>query len=97
MIPYNEDEHIESYIQRNKIRETKLFQATIDFVGYFVDLGDDLLTAQNKVSQLSGEVSQYIYVYVLGNTKPLIDAINDSTLPFMDEAAKLKLVGDLSF
>jgi hypothetical protein len=96
MEPYNENEHIESYRKRNKLREDNLFQSTINFVDYFVNLGDDLSTAQNKVSQLSTEVSPYIYAYVLGNVNSLIIAINNSELPFMDDDAKNKIIGDLT-
>lgn len=92
----SEYENIESYRLRNDSRELTLNTATMNFVQYFVDLGDDLSVAQNKVSQVSTETAQYIYVYILGNTTPLINAINNSTLPFMDNDAKNKLTNDLS-
>jgi hypothetical protein len=95
MEPYNENENIMSYRQRNKLREDRLFQATVNFIDYFVNLGDDISIAQDKVSQLSTEVSQYTYIYILGNTRPLITAINDSVLPFMDGDAKNKITNDL--
>lgn len=91
-----EDEELQSYINRNKNRENRLNTSTVNFINYFVNLGDDITTARNKVSELSNETAQYIYVYILGNTTPLINCINNSTLPFMDDDAKAKLVGDLT-
>lgn len=85
-----------SYAERNAMRQTRMNEATMAFVQYFIDLGDDLPTAQLKVAQVSTEVSLHLYPYVLGNTQPLIDAINASTLPHMDAAAKAKLTGDLA-
>ena len=85
-----------SYKSRSAAREQTLMDATMEFVAYFISLGDDKATAESKVSQLSTEVAALLYVYTLGNTQPLIDAINASTLPFMDAAAKTKLTSDLT-
>lgn len=85
-----------AYDERCELRKKTLYVATMNFVNYFVSLGDDLSTAQSKVAQVSTEVNPTIFGYVLGNVQPLIDAINASTLPFMDAAAKAKLTGDLS-
>ena len=71
-------------------------QSTMNFVGYFMALGDDKATAENKVSQLSTEIAALLYVYTLGNMQPLIDAVNASTLPYMDAAAKTYLTGELT-
>jgi hypothetical protein len=90
------DKNYVLYMDRVRNREFTLGQATMNFVGYFMTLGDDQATAEGKVGQVSTEVAQYLYVYTLGNTQPLIDAINASTLPFMDAAAKAKLTGDLT-
>lgn len=84
-----------SYESRCYARNKILSVATMNFVQYFVDSGDDKPTAESKVSQISTEVAAYLYAYVLGNKQPLIDGINNSALPFMDAAAKAKLVGDL--
>ena len=86
------------YDVRSSLREKKLMKATIDFVGYFMSLGGDKLTADTKVSQVSTEISQYLYVYTLGNSAPLISSINnidELVYPFMDAAAKAALVGFL--
>lgn len=85
-----------TYEERNASRTKTMNEATMEFVAYFVGLGDDLETAQLKVSQLSTEVSQHLFPYTLGNTQPLIDAINSSNLPFMDANAKDKITGDLT-
>ena len=77
-------------------REVALMRGTMNFVQYFIDLGDDKSTAEAKVSELSTEVAIYLYAYVLGNKTPLLDSINISSLPFMDAAAKAKLIGDLT-
>jgi len=82
----------------NRIENTympKLLQSTQDLVGYFVGLGDDLLTAQGKVQQLSASVGVESWLYSLGNTQPLKDAINASGLVFMDAPAKAQAVSGL--
>ena len=85
-----------AYKIRNEAREEQLVKATMEFVVYFIELGDDHATANGKVAQLSTEVAALLYVYTLGNTQPLLDAIQASTLPHMDQAAKDKLIGDLT-
>jgi hypothetical protein len=84
------------YMNRVREREFTLGKATMDFVGYFMGLGDDQATAEQKVTDLSTEVAALLYVYTLGNVQPLIDGINASALPFMDAAAKAFLVGELT-
>lgn len=84
------------YSARNEERELTLMTATMNLVGYFMTLGADQATAESQVQQLSTEVAALLYVYTLGNTQPLIDAINASTLPFMDAAAKSAVIGDLT-
>lgn len=88
--------HGYKYELRTEERERVLMLATMDFVAYFMGLGDDQATAESKVSQVSTEVASLLYVYTLGNTQPLLDAIQASTLPHMDQAAKDKLIGDLT-
>ena len=85
------------YNGRCNARDAKIITSTMNFIQYFIDNGDDKATAENKVSQLSDEVALWIYPYVLGNTQPLIDAINKSTLEFMDASAKAFLINNLSF
>jgi hypothetical protein len=88
--------HGYKYELRTEERERVLMLATMDFVAYFMGLGDDQATAESKVSQVSTDVAALLYVYTLGNTQPLLDAIQASTLPHMDQAAKDKLIGDLT-
>ena len=90
------DPNILSYSTRNLARQAKIENATMYFMQYFLDLGDDLETSQSKVTQLSTEVAIWIYPYILGNTQPLINAIDASTLPFMDNNAKANIIGNLS-
>ena len=85
-----------SYADRNLARENTLNYATMNFVDYFMELGYTRTTANEKVADLSTEVATWIYPYILGNTAPLINAINASTLTFMDAAAKAKITGDLT-
>jgi hypothetical protein len=91
----NEREYA-AYDERCEQRKKTLYIATINFVDYFISLGDDLATAQGKVAGVSTEVNSTLYGYVLGNTQPLIDAINASSLPYMDAAAKAKITTDLT-
>ena len=85
-----------TYEERNQMRHKTLDEATISFIKYWMELGDDLPTAQSKTAQLSTEVALYLYPFVLGNTGPLISAIQGSQLAFMDQAAKDKLTNDLT-
>lgn len=86
---------VDAYMTRNMSREIMLNTATMNFIQYFIDLGDDPVTAEAKVTELSSEVAAYLYAYVLGNKLPLIDGIALSTLPFMDQAAKDYLISQL--
>lgn len=85
-----------SYKERNLIREIVLNQATMDLVQYFIGLGDDQATAEGKVTQLSTECAAYVYVFIMGNTQAIKDQINASALPFMDQAAKDYIIGQLT-
>lgn len=87
---------IPAYADRCSKRQDQLITATMNFVQYFISLGDDQGTAEAKVAEVSTEVAAYLYAYVLGNRGPLIDNITNSTLVFMDQAAKQKLIDDLS-
>jgi hypothetical protein len=91
-----EDKAYVFYMSRVRQREFTLGKATMDFVAYFMGLGDTQEVAEGKVSELFTEVAALLYVYTLGNTQPLIDGINASALPFMDATAKAFLVGELT-
>jgi hypothetical protein len=86
----------ETYHERNLARQMKQEEATTEFINYFIEMGDDLPTAQDKVSQVSSESALWLYPYILGNTQPLIDSINASALVFMDENAKTFIIEKLS-
>jgi len=87
---------IPAYADRCDKRQDQLIIATMNFVQYFIGLGDDQSTAEWKVSTLSTEVATFLYAYVLGNKQPIIDSINASMLPFMDQAAKDYLTSQLA-
>jgi hypothetical protein len=87
-----------TYEIRNDIRQSKLNQATEELINWFVaNQSVSEMEAKRQVQELSSEVALWIFPYVLGNTQPLIDAINSSSLPFMDAGAKANVVGNLSF
>jgi hypothetical protein len=86
----------QTYHERNLQRQQELETATTNLIKFFVDSGDDLLTAKQKVSDVSSGSAQWLFPYVLGNKQPLIQSINDSTLPFMDSTAKTFLINELS-
>ena len=91
--------YIAKYDMRTGQREKTLMKATMDFVGYFMSLGDDQLTAQTKVSQVSTHVAVYLYVYTLGNVAPLANGIQNIDIidmPFMDQDAKDFLINGLT-
>lgn len=85
-----------TYQERNAMRQNTLESATMSFVAYFMGLGDDLTTAQTKVAEVSTEVAPLLYPFVLGNTQPLLDALNASTLPQMDQNAKNAIIDYLT-
>ena len=96
LIYTTEEREYAAYDGRCEKRQKTLYIATMNFVKYFMELGDTQTTAESKVSQVSTESASYLYAYVLGNKDPLIASINNSTLSFMDDEAKSKLIGDLS-
>lgn len=85
-----------TYEERNAMRQKTLDEATISFIKYWMVSGDDLPTAQSKTAQLSTEVALYLYPFVLGNTAPLLSAIQASEIVFMTQEAKDKLTTDLT-
>jgi hypothetical protein len=90
------DKNYVLYMDRVRNREFTLGKATMDMVAYFIGLGDDQATAEDKVGQISDDVAAHLYQYTLGRIQPLLNGIQASTLPFMDQAAKDKLIGDLT-
>ena len=85
-----------NYTERNLKRQRTLEEATMRFVAYFMILGDDQATAETKVAEVSTESAVYLYPFVLGNTQPLIDSLNASTLPQMDADAKAAITDYLT-
>lgn len=85
-----------NYTERNASRQLILEKSTIEFVTYFALLGVPIAEAEQHVADLSTEVSLNLYPFVLGNTQPLLTAIQASTLPFMDQSAKDALISYLS-
>ena len=66
-----EEEIVANYAARNESRESTLLQATMNMVAYFMGLGDDQATAEDKVGQISDDVESTLYRYTLGRTQPL--------------------------
>ena len=85
-----------NYEQRNARRMTTLNLATVEFIKYFILLGVSIPTAEEQVAELSTEVSLYLFPFVLGNTQPLLDSIQASTLSFMNQEAKDALISYLT-
>lgn len=94
------------YNIRNKNRKGTLAAATMALVIHFMGLGDDQVTANDKVDQISdvlldtvpGAVTGYSMGCARQKTK-LIDAINgidEVAFPFFDAAAKLVIVNKLN-
>jgi hypothetical protein len=97
MIFNSEDKELAKYFKRTQERQILVMKATNNMVVYFMGLGDDFATAEDKVQQLSSEISSHIRTYELGNTQPLKDSINNSLLSFMDEAAKTEAINQLTY
>jgi len=77
------------YHKRSRMRKKQLIKGTLNLVGYFMLAQSlDETTAKNQMNQLSYECRDLLFLYELGNTQPLINAVNASSLPFMDAAAK---------
>jgi len=86
-----------AYVGRSEGRNELIHKGTLQFVGYFMSLGDIQEDAEAKVTEVSTEVSQHLFVYILGNKTPLINAINASSLTYMDAAAKAYLISTLDY
>lgn len=93
---YRGESYIAKYDMRTSDREKTLMKGTMNFVGYFMSLGDLKADAELKVSQVSTDVAPYLYAYTLGNKQPLIDAIQNCNLEYMDQAAKDYLINELT-
>lgn len=85
-----------TYQERIEARTIVMHNAVGAMVAYFMGTGVDQPTAEDQIGQVSIEVSIFIYPYILGYTQPLLDAINASTLPFMDQPAKDALISYLT-
>jgi len=90
------ENYIAKYDARTNEREKQLMKATMDFVGYFMTLGDTKTESEIKVSQVSTDVAPYLYAYTLGNKVPLIESIQNCNLEYMDQAAKDFLINGLT-
>lgn len=84
-----------NYKKRNQEREWSIIVVTMDLVTYFISLGDTVEAANLKVSLISNDVATYLYLYVLGNTQPLKDAINNSQLECMTTETKEFILGKI--
>jgi len=84
------------YSNRNTDRNYTLDKASMDMIGYFMSLGDDLLTAQDKVGQISDEIESTMFRFVKGRTQPMINKITNSNLAFMTQEAKDLLISLLT-
>lgn len=90
------EEEFARYAKRNAKREKKIIISTVNLVSYFMTLGDTSEEANLKVSSLSNEVKSNISIFILGNTQPLIDAIQNSTLEHMTTEAKDFIISQLT-
>ena len=88
--------YIAKYDMRTSEREKTLMKATMNFVAYFMGLGDAQIDAEIKVSNVSTDVAPYLYAYTLGNKVPLINAIQNCNLAFMNQDAKDYLINALT-
>ncbi len=93
------------YYKRSYKRKLLLCDATMNSVKHFVDLGDDLETANDKVDQIADVILDNlpgaVIGYELGNTRQkqkLINGINnidEVAFPFFNQAAKDSLISKL--
>jgi len=95
-----QDESTSDYLIRCENRKATLGKSTVSLIGYLMGLGDDYPAAKQKVVDLGNEIRTSDpgakYDYELGNTQPLIDIVNSSTLPFMTAEAKALVVAILA-
>jgi len=76
-----------------------LSAASVGIVGYFMGLGDTQVQAEAKVKEVSRLIKSDFFLYVLGDTQPLIDdinAIDEVAYPYMDAAAKAFVISILN-
>lgn len=92
-----EDKELAKYYKKTQERTILVMNATNQMVVYFVTNGDTIEDATSHVEELSTEIAPHIRPYELGNTQPLRDAINASSLPFMDAAAKTHAIDLLTY
>jgi len=86
--------------QRSSSRELTLMKSTMALITSFVTDGDTLDEAKLKAKALSVELTTNSpgvkYDFTLGDTQPLIDAVNASVLVDMTAAKKLVVTNILS-
>ncbi len=85
-----------SYSKKNDSRKKTIEKSTLSFIGYLMTVGNSATEAKDKMIELSTSVADKIYIYQLGNTSPLMKAVNISPLPFMTSEAKTFLINELT-
>ena len=96
-------EDVLNYMVRTDNRNSTIAQASMGMIGFFMGLGDDQPTATDKSDQISYEIlKSHTYAiegYERGNSRcktdliDAINAINETTYPFFDAAAKAFVIG----
>lgn len=95
------DENTTEYLSKIENRMGTFGMATMSLKKSFIDDGDSITVAKQKVTDLNDEISvigtEVIMSYWTGNVQPLIDAVNASVLAHMtaDSGAKKTLVTDI--
>jgi hypothetical protein len=89
---FNDEDPTGDYSYKTFARFRKLMTATQEMVVYFMEAGDDVLTAKEKVSELSVSLAPYLMLFIMGNKVPVIDLINASELTYMTEQVKADLI-----
>lgn len=89
---FAEGEEAPRYLDRISSRTATLAKSTMDLLYSFIDDGDDYITAKDKVTQLSNEIStnnpSAKFDFTLGDVQPLKDQVQASTLPHMTQPKK---------
>lgn len=78
-----------------------ILSSTTGMIVYFMMNGDDEETAKDKMKQISTQIrladGGAKFDYCLGDTQPLLDAVDQITeLPFLDSLAKQHLINLLT-
>lgn len=90
------EEELNDLYQRIENRQKiNIYKSILKLGRYFVQNGDTRPQARQKVESFINTVPSQLFLYSLGSEQPLKDAVQATTLPFMEQGAKDKFLESL--